>query len=130
MHTIGDCVKLKLLSSVIIRTMPDLYPSSFIIINQNYRRALITKKYFSPYFNIKRKIHSIAYSSEVHIGLQHHIFIKILLRKIQQSPIFPSEVNMHIIIGHCILNHGIHVYNKKHDTDSIVNIYFFYKIVI
>lgn len=35
----------------------------------------------------------------------------------QQIPLLPSEVYMHIIISHFILNYPINVYNAKHDTD-------------
>ena len=42
---------------------------------------------------------SLTYSIEVPVGLQHHIFVEILLRRIQQSPLFLSEVHMHVIIG-------------------------------
>ena len=37
---------------------------------------------------------------------------------------------MHIIIGHCPLKHFIHVNNKKHDGDNIVNVYISDSIVI
>ena len=66
-----------------------------------------------------------SYSSEVLIGLQHHIFVQILLGRIQQIPLFQSEVDMYIIIGHCILKYPIHVYIRKHGTDNIVDVYFF-----
>ena len=51
---------------------------------------------------------SVAYNSEVPVGLQHHIFVETLLGRIQQIPLFPSEVHMHIIISHCILLDGRH----------------------
>lgn len=45
----------------------------------------------------------VAYSNEVPVYLQHHIFVKSLLRWIQQGPpLLPSEVYMHIILGQCI----------------------------
>ena len=47
---------------------------------------------------------NVADSSEIPVGLQHHISVEILLRRIQQSPLFLSEVHMHIIIGHNTLS--------------------------
>ena len=47
----------------------------------------------------------LTYNSKVSVGLQHHIFVEILLGSIQQTPFFPSEVNMHVIICHCILKY-------------------------
>ena len=72
----------------------------------------------------------LTYTSEVSVGLHHHIFVETLLERIQQSPFFPSEVDMHVIIGHCILKYPIHVYNRKYDFDNTVNVYFFDSIVI
>lgn len=45
---------------------------------------------------------NVAYSSEIPVGLQHHIFVETLLGRIQQNPFFLSEVHMHIVIAHCI----------------------------
>ncbi|XP_032746904.1 uncharacterized protein C1orf185 homolog [Rattus rattus] len=47
-----------------------------------------------------------SYSSEVPVGLQRHIFVEALLRRIQQDPLSPSEVYVNIIICHCILSPG------------------------
>jgi hypothetical protein len=44
----------------------------------------------------------VAYSSDVLVGLLHHLFIETFLGRIQQIPIFLSEVHTHIIISHCI----------------------------
>ena len=74
----------------------------------------------SHYFEKQKKIHSHTYNSEVPVGLQHHIFVETLLGRIQQIPLFPSEVHMHIIISHCILKYPIHVYITKHGTDITV----------
>ena len=74
----------------------------------------------SHYFEKQKKIHSHTYNSEVPVGLQHHIFVETLLGRIQQIPLFPSEVHVHIIISHCILKYPIHVYITKHGTDITV----------
>ena len=73
---------------------------------------------------------SLTYTSKVSVGFQHHIFVETPLGRIQQSPFFPCEVDMYIIIGHCILKYSIHLYNRKHDFDNTANVYFFDSIVI
>jgi len=42
--------------------------------------------------------------------------VETLLRRIQQCPLFLSEVHMHIIIGQESLKDTIHVYPTQHDT--------------
>jgi hypothetical protein len=92
----------------------------FLIITWNYRRSSITKKHLFPYFKRGKKIHSLTYSSQVLVSLQHHISVETFLGMIQQSPLFLSEVHMHFIVGHCILKYPIHVYNRKHDTNNTI----------
>ena len=71
----------------------------------------------SHYFEKQKKIHSHTYNREVPVGLQHHIFVETLLGRIQQIPLFPSEVHMHIVKSHCILKYPRNVYDTKHDTN-------------
>ena len=109
--------------------MTDLF-TSFFFFSLNH----ITKEHQSPMnssliLKCDGKF-SLTYSSEVSVGLQHHIFVETPLGRIQQSPFFTSEVNMHIIIGHWILKYSIHLYNRKHDFDNNANVYFFDSVVI
>jgi hypothetical protein len=87
-------------------------------------------------------MHIITYTSKVPVGFQHHIFVETLLRRIQQNPLFPREVHMHILIGHCILKYNICMYvyiyiryiceyvkyryicNRTGETEGIVNVHF------
>ena len=99
--------------------MPDLFSSLFFP-NQTieeHQKPINS----SPLILKHQGKSSLTYGSEVPVGLQHYIFVEILLERIQQNPLFPSKVNMHIIIGHCILKYPTHVYNRKHDTDNTVN---------
>ena len=84
--------------------MSALSASFFLILIQDYTRASITKKsaVSPPYFKIERKI-QVTYSSEIPVVLQHDIFVKSLLRWVKQGPLLPSEVDMNIIKGQCIL---------------------------
>jgi len=70
-------------------------------------------------FKTGKGIHTLTYSTEVPIGLQHDIFVELLLEGIQQSPLLLSEVHMHILISHCLLEYPIHEYKRKHDRDNI-----------
>ena len=36
-----------------------------------------------PYFENQKKFQSLTYNSEVPVGLQHHIFVEIFLRRIK-----------------------------------------------
>ena len=45
----------------------------------------------------------LTHSNQVLEVLQHHVFVKIFLGRVQQSPFFRSEMYIHIIICHCIL---------------------------
>lgn len=45
----------------------------------------------------------VTYSRKVLSGLQHPISVEILSGRMQQSPLFPTEVDVHIILGHCTL---------------------------
>ena len=103
--------------------MHDLFTTPFLFINPYYRRSSITRKHLSSYVKRQRNFHHLTNSSQVPEGLQHHILVEILLGRVQQSPLFLSEVHMHIIIGHCILKYPIHMENKRCDTNNIVNAY-------
>ena len=95
------------------------YSSSFSIeiikTNNNNKETVVHTCY-----KVKKKNSNITYSCEIPIGLYHHTFVETLLRSIQQSPLFLSEVHMHFIVGHCILKYPIHVYNRKHDTNNTI----------
>ena len=100
---------------------PDLFSSFFLLFNWN-NRGSITKKYLSLIQKSKRKF-SLTYSSDVLVGLQHHLFIETFLGRIQQIPLFLSEVHTHIIISYCILKYPIDLDNTKHNPDITVNKY-------
>lgn len=68
----------------------------------------------------RKKINILTYSNEVPAGLHHHIFVEILLGRIQQSPLFLSKTHIHILIGDCILKFPIYVHNKNGETYCIV----------
>ena len=50
-----------------------------------------------------KKVHNLTKSGEVPVCLQHHIYVKTPLERIQQNPLILSEVNVNILIGHWIL---------------------------
>ena len=75
-------------------------------------------------------IHSLTYSTEVPVGLQHDIFVELLLGRIQQSPLLLSEVHMHVLISHCILEHPINVYKRKHNRNNIGHLFFIGNVFI
>ena len=97
-----------------------LFSSVFLVLSCNNRAPSLNKRHVFLLFWKAKKIYSHTYNSEVPVGLQHHIFVETLLGRIQQIPLFPSEVHMHIIISHCILKYPIHVYITKHGTDITV----------
>ena len=112
--------KCKLLSSVNLTVMHDLFTKSFLHFYWNYRSASKEKTVFLN-FKTGKGIHKFTYSIEVPVGLQHDMFVELLLRRIQQSPLLLSEVHMHVLISHCILEHHIHVYKRNHNRDKIIS---------
>ena len=88
------------------------------------------KKNYFLNFKSGKGIHSLTYSIEVPVGLQHDIFVELLLRRIQQSPLLLSEVHMHVLISHCILEHPINVYKRKHNRHNIGHLFFIGNVFI
>lgn len=98
-----NTAKFKILSSGHLRTMTDLLPSFSHFCNQKCKQKIIWQERVVLLFKKWSKIHSLTYSIEVPVGIQHYFFVKIFLGRIQQSPFIPSEMYIHIFIGHCIL---------------------------
>lgn len=69
------------------------------------KKSSITKKHLSSSFKKQIKLHSLTYSNEVLVGLQHDICVEIPLGMIQQGPLFRSEINVDIIICQCVLKY-------------------------
>lgn len=102
-----------------------LHSSSFMIkITAQHQK---TRKN-CPFILKIEKILSITYSREITVGFYHRIFVEILLGSIKQCPLFPSEVHMQILIGHCILKYSISVYYRNFGNDSIG--YVFYNDIV